>query len=32
MPEDRGAIEGGGLRRESGDIGAFECLEIHERE
>jgi hypothetical protein len=32
MPEDPGAIEGGSLRRESDDIGAFECLEIHQRD
>ncbi len=32
MPEEQGAIEGGSLRRESDDIGAFECLEIQERD
>src|SRR5712692_6533732 len=32
MPEDRGAIERGRPRRESGGIGVFECPEIRERE
>jgi hypothetical protein len=32
MPEDRGAIEGGSPRRESGGIGVFECPGIRERE